>query len=48
MRSEPSRFSETEKYISEPLASGNAFVKCRCYIYMDETFTLQLARASDI
>jgi hypothetical protein len=24
------------------------FVKCRCYIYMDETFTLQLARASDI
>jgi hypothetical protein len=23
-------------------------VKCRCYIYMDETFTLQLARASDI
>jgi hypothetical protein len=24
------------------------FVKCRCYIYMDETFILQLARASDI
>jgi hypothetical protein len=24
------------------------YVKCRCYIYMDETFTIQLARASDI
>jgi alkanesulfonate monooxygenase SsuD/methylene tetrahydromethanopterin reductase-like flavin-dependent oxidoreductase (luciferase family) len=24
------------------------YVKCRCYIYMDETFTLQLARASGI
>jgi hypothetical protein len=24
------------------------YVKCRCYIYMDETFTLQSARASDI
>jgi hypothetical protein len=24
------------------------FVKCRCYIYMNETFTLQLARASGI
>jgi hypothetical protein len=24
------------------------YVKCRCYIYMDETFTFQLARASDI
>jgi hypothetical protein len=24
------------------------FVKCRCYIYMDETFTLQLARTSDM
>jgi hypothetical protein len=24
------------------------YVKCRFYIYMDETFTLQLARASGI
>jgi hypothetical protein len=23
------------------------FVKCRCYIYMNKTFTVQLARASD-
>jgi hypothetical protein len=28
--------------------SWYVFVKCRCYIYMDEMFTLQLARASDI
>jgi hypothetical protein len=26
---------------------ATSFVKCRCYIYTDETFTLQLARASD-
>jgi hypothetical protein len=24
------------------------YVKCKCYIYMDETFTLQLAKASEI
>jgi hypothetical protein len=30
------------------VGSFRSFVKCRCYIYMDETFTLQLARASDI
>jgi hypothetical protein len=28
--------------------NSDIYVKCRCYIYMDETFTLQLARASDI
>jgi hypothetical protein len=37
MKSEPSRFSETEKYVSEPLASRNDFTSVKETIYHTTT-----------
>jgi hypothetical protein len=52
-RADPAQAVPKKTTLPNKLATVSAvfvciFVKCRCYIYMDDTFTLQLARASDI